>query len=361
MYPVVHKDQQNAADYTLRQKGFMNFKEQPAFEHSRPEKRPRQMIGKTLKTPVHNDGFLQHTTMPESTASPPGPSKGGMQQIGCVPDMNRHTTQRQHTIDCRQTEKEKTPIPQKYAGHEGLKMKMQELLNDGHNVLNTEVVFFKGTPVEIALGMSALTPLTTEHGMGNYNGNEVDASILDKWMQPNVPTQTGSWECGWFVLKYFDMYIQQRFAATEMEFEQQLEHVSQEKEFVTNLSRVQDLMRGQWNDMWAVSPKDQVWEEGTEPFFRNSRKQQILANDIASFKAPSETPGHQEVMKTVCKHLSDVAHHAMVIYPDETENCKDMWIRGCPKNEQEMLIKEWKSILFGAYMHFNILENLTLS
>jgi len=206
--------------------------------------------------------------------------------------------------------------------------------NDG---LNTKVVFFKGTPVEIPWGESALAPLTTEHGMvndelmdwyfayydtygpqnafeacvvansfiwqqlnlhvlnfgptenslkafverrlakrhtqcntlivpildswhwslmiletgkyyhmnpkpdyephsnnlqmrilvakcweimqGNYNGNEVDDSILVKWMQPNVPTQRGSWECGWFVLKYFDMYIQQRFVRTEMEFE----------------------------------------------------------------------------------------------------------------------------------------------
>jgi len=116
MYPVVHKDQQDAADYTLRQKGFMNFKEQPAFEHSRPKKQPRQMIEKTT---VHNDDFLQHTTMLESTASPPGPSMGGMQQIGCVPDSNRHTTQQQHTSDCMQTEEEKIPIPQKYAGHEG--------------------------------------------------------------------------------------------------------------------------------------------------------------------------------------------------------------------------------------------------
>ncbi len=39
-------------------------------------------------------------------------------------------------------------------------------------------------------------------------------------MQPNVPTQTGSWECGWILLKYFDMYIQQRFVVTETkEFE----------------------------------------------------------------------------------------------------------------------------------------------
>jgi hypothetical protein len=128
MYPVVHKDQRDAAEYTLRQNDFMNLKEQPAFEHSRPKKQPRQMIQKTLKTPVHNDDFLQHTTMLQPTASPPGPSNGGMQQIGCVDDMNRHTTQWQHTIDCMQTEEEKTPIPQKYAGHEGLEMKMRELL-----------------------------------------------------------------------------------------------------------------------------------------------------------------------------------------------------------------------------------------
>ncbi len=111
MYPVVHKHQQPAAEYSLRQKGFMNFKEQPAFEHSRPKNQPRRMIEKTLRTTVHNDDFLQHTTMLESTASPPGPSKGGMQQIGCVPDMNRHTTQQQHTIDCMQREEEKTPYP----------------------------------------------------------------------------------------------------------------------------------------------------------------------------------------------------------------------------------------------------------
>ncbi len=38
MYPVVHKDQKDAAEYTFHQKGFMNFKEQPAFEHSKPKK-----------------------------------------------------------------------------------------------------------------------------------------------------------------------------------------------------------------------------------------------------------------------------------------------------------------------------------
>jgi hypothetical protein len=119
MYPVVHKHQQAAAEYSLRHKNFMNFREQPAVEHSRPKKRPRQMIEKTLKTTVHSDDFLQHTIILGSTASPPGASKGELQQIGCVPDMNRHTTQWQNTIDCMQTEEEKTPIPQEYAGHEG--------------------------------------------------------------------------------------------------------------------------------------------------------------------------------------------------------------------------------------------------
>jgi hypothetical protein len=39
--------------------------------------------------------------------------------------------------------------------------------NDRHNSLNMEVVFFQGTPLENGLGMSALTPLTIEHGMVN--------------------------------------------------------------------------------------------------------------------------------------------------------------------------------------------------
>jgi hypothetical protein len=39
--------------------------------------------------------------------------------------------------------------------------------NDLHNSLNMEVVFFQGTPLENALGMLALTPLTIEHDMVN--------------------------------------------------------------------------------------------------------------------------------------------------------------------------------------------------
>jgi hypothetical protein len=412
---------------------------------------------------------------------------------------------------------------------------------------------------------------------GKYNGNEVDYSILSKWMQPNVPKQTGSWECGWFVLKYFDMYIQQRFVATEMEFEQvqftedwfayddaiamrtwleeairtelfgptfensgpwqlmkssrsdwiapqvsrhvseeseqssvlmyhnplrirgsphsrqsnsatehidahkgvqegtitcntdgsparsktekqlemeghrdfiqecaiedeewkwspvycllrdfyglsaylprpwkhtaeewglirkfievksnnrwkksyncssivaalqltwkfqfsesitdvdlntlsqQLEHVSQEKEFVSNLSRVQNLMKCWWDEKQLASYDPLLVWQDYEPSLRK-RKQQILANDIASFKAPSETPGHQDVMKRVCKELSDIAGDAMVMYP---EAFKEMWIRGCPKNKQEMLIKKWKTRLYDWYHgSCNAANSVTLS
>jgi hypothetical protein len=133
---------------------------------------------------------------------------------------------------------------------------------------------------------------------------------------------------------------------------QRLEHVSQEKEFVSNLSRVQDLMRSQWDDRWMVPQTDLLWEEISESSIRNSQKWQILANDIASFKAPSETPGHQDVMKRVCKHLIDVTRHAMVMVDfDYHPKLKDMWIRGCPKNKQEMLIKKWKSTLFDSYLY----------
>jgi hypothetical protein len=136
---------------------------------------------------------------------------------------------------------------------------------------------------------------------------------------------------------------------------QRLEHVSQEKEFVSNLSRVQDLMRGEWNDLWRYSGWDNAWQPEINPSIRNY---QIFANDIAFFKAPSETPGHQDVMKRVCKHLSNIAGQAMVRDP---ENFKDMWIRGCPKNKQEMLIKKWKSTLFDFYLDFYGDDIVTLS
>jgi hypothetical protein len=130
---------------------------------------------------------------------------------------------------------------------------------------------------------------------------------------------------------------------------QRLEHVRQEKEFVSNLSRVQDVMRGHLG-MWIIfSLKDHAWKDWSEPSIRESQKQQLLANDIAFFKAPLETPGHQDVLKRVCNHLSHNAGRAMLMGPDGPENFQDMWIRGCPQTKREMLIKKWKSSLFDSY------------
>ncbi len=51
---------------------------------------------------------------------------------------------------------------------------------------------------------------------------------------------------------------------------QQLEHVSQEKVFGSNLSLVQDLMRSLLDDMWMDSCRDLIWEEMSEPSVRKS-------------------------------------------------------------------------------------------
>jgi len=57
--------------------------------------------------------------MQESIASSPGPSKGAMQQIGCVSNRNPYTAEWQNVVDHMQMGVERTPIPQKYAEHEG--------------------------------------------------------------------------------------------------------------------------------------------------------------------------------------------------------------------------------------------------
>jgi hypothetical protein len=131
-----------------------------------------------------------------------------------------------------------------------------------------------------------------------------------------------------------------------------LEQVSQEKEFGSNLSRVGELMRSEWHEIvWDDKPDmklwNDLWVDMCEPTVRASQEQQILANDIAFFKAPLETPGHQEVMKRICNHLVGIAGRAMV--KDCPEFLKDMWIAGCPKNEQEMLLRKWKEIVYDSY------------
>ncbi|CAM6055236.1 unnamed protein product [Sphagnum tenellum] len=144
---------------------------------------------------------------------------------------------------------------------------------------------------------------------------------------------------------------------------QQLEHVSQEKEFGSNLSRVGELMRSEWHKIewdYELNMKlwNDLWVEMCEPSVRTSQEQQILANDIGFFKAPLQTPGHQEVMKRICNHLVGIAGHAMLVN-DCSEFLKDMWIGGCPKNEQEMLIQKWKEIVSATYC--NLYDKFTIS
>jgi hypothetical protein len=149
---------------------------------------------------------------------------------------------------------------------------------------------------------------------------------------------------------------------------QRLEHVSQEKEFGSNLSRVGELVRSEWHNInWFVIQSEagvrmglwfELWTKMCEPSVRTSQEQQILANDIAFFKAPLETPGHQEVMKRICNHLVGIAKHAMSV-KDCPEFLKDMWIRGCPKNKQETLIKKWKEIVSASYC--TLYDNFTIS
>jgi hypothetical protein len=112
--------------------------------------------------------------------------------------------------------------------------------------------------------------------------------------------------------------------------------VSQEKVFGSNLSLVQDLIRSQLDDTQLDLWRDLVWEEMSERCVRKSWEEQILAKDIASFKAPSETPGHQEVMKRVCNHFVTATCVAMVM-DGVPEYLKDICIGGCPQNEQEVL------------------------
>ncbi len=116
---------------------------------------------------------------------------------------------------------------------------------------------------------------------------------------------------------------------------EQLENASQEKEFGNNLSRIQHLMVSRW-DGWSVE--------------RERQEQQILANDVAYFKATSESPGHQEVIKRVCSHFVGMAHHAMKVMVNLHSQClKDLWIGGHLKCEQVMLNEKWRETLFDIF------------
>ncbi|CAK9254852.1 unnamed protein product [Sphagnum jensenii] len=110
----------------------------------------------------------------------------------------------------------------------------------------------------------------------------------------------------------------------------QLENLSQEKEFCNNLSRVQRVLR--------------------RPFVYETEEDRILANDIASFKATSETPGHQEVIKRVCNYFVSIAHEAMDdIMKLHPQFAKEMWVAGHLECDREPLIDMWKHTLSDVF------------
>jgi len=110
-----------------------------------------------------------------------------------------------------------------------------------------------------------------------------------------------------------------------------LEHLSQEKEFGNNLSRLQRLMVRQ--------------------LALESQEQQILANDIASFKATSESPGHQEVIKRVCNHFVGIAREVMedMMEFNPQKDVKEMWIGGHLECDRETLINLWNETLSETF------------
>jgi hypothetical protein len=230
---------------------------------------------------------------------------------------------------------------------------------------------WKWSPVYLLLrdfsGLSAYLPRPWKHTAAEWclihNFIEAKFSQLKYWIIPSsiVVALQLTWK----------LHFSEDITDVDLNaLSQRLEYVSQEKDFVSNLSRVQGLIRDQRNCIQSASETRLVLKEMSSECgmcfsivvpIRNSQKEQILANDIASFKAPSETPGHQNVMKRICKHLSEIAAHAMVMGQHDPENFKDMWIRGCPKNKQEMLIKEWKRELLDSYLYFYGDHCVTLS
>ncbi len=75
------------------------------------------------------------------------------------------------------------------------------------------------------------------------------------------------------------------------------------------------------------------------------RSAKKLANDIASFKAPLESPVNQEVVKSLFDCFVAIAHRGMEDMAClHADYLKVMWIGGS-ENEKEKAIKCWRTCL----------------
>ncbi len=116
---------------------------------------------------------------------------------------------------------------------------------------------------------------------------------------------------------------------------EKLEHVSQDKEFVNNLSRMQHLMRTESGSMTAYAKI--LFLTIQDPYVDDG--QPTLEDDVSSFKAISESLEHKEVIKRVvdwligtCCVLEDVCWSVYL---------EDMW-HSAQKYEKNIISHETK-------------------
>jgi hypothetical protein len=115
---------------------------------------------------------------------------------------------------------------------------------------------------------------------------------------------------------------------------EKLEHVSQDKEFVNNLSRMQHLMRwksGTMTDyakfLFLTIPDDYIDD-----------KQPTLEHDVSSFKATLESLEHQKVVKRVLDSLIHIAYCVMEELSFHSQS--NMW-HLARNYDKESTIEEW--------------------
>jgi hypothetical protein len=126
---------------------------------------------------------------------------------------------------------------------------------------------------------------------------------------------------------------------------EKLEHVSQDKEFVNNLSRMQHLMRTESGSMTAYAKI--LFLTIQDPYVDDG--QPTLEDDVSSFKAISESLEHKEVIKRVVDwligtccvledvcwsvYLEDMWHSAQKYNKNMTSPGIKYWEQRCCVNE----------------------------
>jgi hypothetical protein len=126
------------------------------------------------------------------------------------------------------------------------------------------------------------------------------------------------------------------------ELVEKLEHVSQDKEFVDNLSRMQHLLKTEEGGITRYAKI--LFLTISEDF--SDDEQPTLEDDVSSFKATSESREHQEVVKRVLDSLIGILYCVM---EDLASNLRPMWHSGS-------LLKK-KVLMWAWECHYSNLEN----